>query len=353
MHKEEKKLRKEIIALEDDEFKIKFLKEKAEKMKKEDLDLIDALNKKKQLIESLREKAKQRHEQMSIQKHKIQDTSLLISKPRYVEIEQKFKNNFELPELERRKAELAKKRILFQPISRQEWMSHLKRYNECMLEAERKRLTKANEGSVENSQIIQNSLKRAQVMESQERILQKKNMVEKRKKYAEVVRESFAPKIDHRTENHDILSPKKLEKQHVAEIISEKEATKPVLEEKAAQIKVVKVIKKKPKKKMESKTPEVLNEAKNDYLAERRQKRTQIEDVASIDSALNGFDKLVLSEDRGKMLRKLKKYENLVKLQEQKIKETDLDSAAGLQLEEKMNELLMQSIKAKMSMLDQ
>ena len=54
------------------------------------------------------------------QKKQLIDNQGINSQPRYLEMKQKFINNFEIPELERRKAELAKKRIQFQPISRQD-----------------------------------------------------------------------------------------------------------------------------------------------------------------------------------------------------------------------------------------
>jgi len=38
-------------------------------------------------------------------------------KPLHVRLEEKFKSDFEMPELEKRKAELAKKRMLHQPIN--------------------------------------------------------------------------------------------------------------------------------------------------------------------------------------------------------------------------------------------
>ena len=148
-YKIEKKLRKQIIELEDDEFKIKAMKEEAEKQIKTEEDYKAALEIKKMLLEQLSEKAKSRHEQIFKQKQIILEPNPIKNKPKYVEMEETYKITQEMPELERRKAELAKKRIIYQPISRKDWLNHLKKYNEIISEAEKKRLAKLEESSQE------------------------------------------------------------------------------------------------------------------------------------------------------------------------------------------------------------
>jgi len=45
-----------------------------------------------------------------------------------VKLEEKFRNDVEMPELEKRKAELAKKRMLHQPIRTEQFAEHARWY---------------------------------------------------------------------------------------------------------------------------------------------------------------------------------------------------------------------------------
>ena len=339
-YKIEKKLRKQIIELEDDEFKIKAMKEEAEKQIKTEEDYKAALERKKMLLEQLSEKAKSRHEQIFKQKQIILEPNPIKNKPKYVEMEETYKITQEMPELERRKAELAKKRIIYQPISRKDWLNHLKKYNEIISEAEKKRLAKLEESSQERSISIVNTQRRAQVLELHESKAMKKSMIDKRKQYAELVRDVYGPKIDLvSTKSKEILKPE-----------PEKLVSKETKEN------TISIVKKKLKPKLktipESKTPELKSENKLDYLAERRIKRTQQAESLGLDDALNCFSNISFSDDKSKVLEKLQKYEKLTAMQELKMKQINPDSKLGLSLEEKINEVLTKSIRAKLELLD-
>ena len=103
---------------------------------------------------------------------------------------------------------------------------------------------------------------------------------------------------------------------------------------------------------IESKTPEIKPEPKLDYLTEIRLRRSELNDGKSIDSALSYFEKISLSEDKSRMLKKLKKYEKIANIEEYKMKNIDFNNPEVIQLEEKINEILMQSVRAKINMLE-
>lgn len=338
----EEKLKKQIHDLENDEIKIKRLKDVLEKRNKEEEELLEAKNKKKQLLDHLQEKAKARHEQIFQQKRQIIETSPLKLKPKYIEMEQVFKKSHEIPELERRKAELAKKRILFQPISRQDWLDHMKKHDEYMIEAEKKRLAKIEENSNEKTSNLVNNVRRAIAAESKELKATKKNMIEKRKRYGELVRDIYAPKIEAKP---DIVQDNSIKIEKTLEKVSDKSFSESLsLSKKPKKVKKPKIL--------GSKTPEIKPEVKLDYLAEIRSKRFQDEDPKSLDSVLTHFGKISVSEDKSKFLEKLKKYEKIASMQEYKMKQIDPTSLISLELEEKINEVLMQSVRAKINMLE-
>ena len=87
-------------------------------------------------------------------------------------------------------------------------------------------------------------------------------------------------------------------------------------------------------------------------MAERRIKRTQQAESLGLDDALNCFSNISFSDDKSKVLEKLQKYEKLTAMQELKMKQINPDSKLGLSLEEKINEVLTRSIRAKLELLD-
>ena len=117
-HKTEKIFRKEVLELEDEVKKVRQKKESLEQKVKDIEEKKQAKLKKQELIELLQKKAKIRQEELCKIKKNISESSPLKIKPKYLEMEENYKNSVELPELERTKVELAKKKMHFQPIAR-------------------------------------------------------------------------------------------------------------------------------------------------------------------------------------------------------------------------------------------
>lgn len=351
--RENSKLSHEILTLDEDELKIRQMKLEADLRLKEQEAQLNAEKIKQQLLQTLHEKAKIRQEQISNQKKQLQDLSPLRKKPKFMEIEENYKSKFELPELERRKAELAKKRIMLKPISRQEWVEHVKKYNEYSVEAEKKRTIKYLE-SIEKDVHLINKIKRDQLIENEELKSKKKAQFEKRKRYAELVREIFATKIDEKSESDPEKITKdiaEVDKSHISKVKNEEALQKNdphgILE------KVRKVaLKRKNKSYIESKTPEIQKETKFDYLAEKRKQRSIINNSYNLDEAYKSLQNISLNTNKSQALKDIKKLEKLAIIQDYKIKGTNPKNADILDIEEKLNEFLMESVRAKMSLCE-
>ncbi|OMJ83786.1 hypothetical protein SteCoe_15194 [Stentor coeruleus] len=351
--RENSKISHEILTLDEDELKIREMKLEADLKLKEYEAQLNAEKLKHQLLQDLHEKAKIRQEQLNKQKKQLQDISPLKTRPKFMDIEESYKSKIELPELERRKAELAKKRIMLKPISRQEMIEHVKKYNEYSVEAEKKRTVKYLE-SVEKDTHLINKIKRNQIIENEEMKAKKKAQFEKRKRYAELVREIFAPKIDEKSESDcekDIKDMKEVIKNPTSkdnpknEEVLQKDDPHSILEK----VKKV-VLKRKNKSFIESKTPEIQKETKFDYLAEKRKQRSIINNSYSLDEAYKSLQDLSIKTNKSQALKDIKKLEKLAIIQEYKIKGTNPKNADILEIEEKLNDFLMESVRAKISL---
>jgi hypothetical protein len=127
-------------------------------------------------------------------------------KPLFKELEERFQSSFELPELENRKKELARKRQAFAPMNLKEISDHSKNYEELleiMSSKRKKKKLENNRDSLINSSC--QNLYKSKMFEiaqksdrEKEEILQikqaqKKILTEKSKRYGELVKELFKP----------------------------------------------------------------------------------------------------------------------------------------------------------------
>lgn len=338
-HKTEKKIRRQILDLDDEEHRIRYLKELAENKRKEIEDLKIAEMKKHEKLELLQKKAKIRQESLIKQKKNFHELSPLRGKPKHLEMEESYKINFEIPELERTKAELAKKKEFLKPLSRDDWVLHAKKYDEYVVEAKKKRDKKIHEFVIENNINGINLIRKAENIEAEEAKNLKKSMIERRRYYGELVKELFKPKI--------VIKSHSIEKAE-----SKKSSTRIVTEKEIKNLITPSPKPKKSIKKKASKTPEMIPYTKFDYLQEFRNKRCQFEEGQSLDNALTEFTLISEIENKPEFLKKLQNYEKLANKEELKMKSVDPNSLLGLELEEKINELLMQSVKAKVNLLE-
>lgn len=121
-------------------------------------------------------------------------------KPLYQKMQEKFLQDIEMPELEKRKAELAKKRLLFQPLNREDLQEHAKWYQSVKKEHTshvEKEVTNKNIDLQVNQLGIMKPFKLEKQVDDKEKQQQEKlKLFDRKIKYADLVREMFTPSID-------------------------------------------------------------------------------------------------------------------------------------------------------------
>eukprot|EP00357_Protocruzia_adherens_P032484 CAMPEP_0115025222 /NCGR_PEP_ID=MMETSP0216-20121206/33837_1 /TAXON_ID=223996 /ORGANISM="Protocruzia adherens, Strain Boccale" /LENGTH=583 /DNA_ID=CAMNT_0002399695 /DNA_START=27 /DNA_END=1778 /DNA_ORIENTATION=+ len=198
---QEKRLEAERKMQRDMERRDKELKEKEEKLKEEKVRKMmehqDRLKKMREERERLGESSKE------VYKKSKQD------KPLFMKIEERFQKQVAMPELEKRKKEISTKRDLYKPLNRGDLDSHERkvaeeaRLKEEQLRREREERYEAwqahqKANKMSESVFMRDMLDREkhnkEVLEQKD--IERKELVDKKKKYAEVVKELHAPKID-------------------------------------------------------------------------------------------------------------------------------------------------------------
>ena len=339
-HKTEKVFRRELIELDQEEHRIKEMRAIAELKHKEIEETRNAMIKKKEHLELLRKKAKARQELLENQKNIMLSSSPARLKPKFVEIEEFYKVNVEYPEIARAKAELAKRRSFLQPLSRDDLSNHAKRYNECIEEAKRKRDIKLDGFKLERDVNEVNLFRVADKIEQDEEKNIKKAMRERRKQYGELVRELFGPKI----ELKPLVIEKQLEKPSPLKIDTRTGSTPPSAP-------IPKIFKKKLTQKPES-TPDPKKLYKYDYLSEQRLKKSGWQNSPSLNDHLLQIHEFSDNISNSDKLKNIKHFERLANKEAQKLKNFDPNTKEALAFEEKINELLLKSIRAKADLLE-
>ena len=164
-------------------------------------------NRIKEEREKMKEKKKKRLEdQENLKKSQSQSSLYLNQKPLFQRFQERFNSDYLMPELERRKQELKKKRELFEPLASDRlkehnlWYENVKTNNKQkfqeMMEAKLKE-QKSREEVLDTVWAAKALEDKRQYQQQQMKILyQKQMMLEKRNNYAELAREMYSPVLD-------------------------------------------------------------------------------------------------------------------------------------------------------------
>lgn len=299
----------------------------------------------------LEKKQKRLQEQEDLKKAKSDPNIHLAKKPLFQIYEEKFNAEVLMPELERRKAELKKKREMLSPLSTgklKEHASWYKNFKDSLRQKFEQDLSKRIEDQKKRENLMPESFWRTvEENESELRMKERIKMIEKSKNYAEMVQELYYPALDlgknseKKEKGKDMKKKKKKKKNSVKEVKSDGDASeqhkwkpkkfKPntlVPEQKLA--KVVKV---------------------QDYLTERRQKR---ESLQTFQKSLTLSPQLVTKSLASNDLELFKK--NSLKIDEI-VRKRSLylsslpKSVYSLAEAESLDTLLLDSIKSKLSLI--
>jgi hypothetical protein len=293
----EEKARVKLVASIEEEERKKYsesLKKEEEKQKRIEI-LLRKKEARKKMIEELKEIGEKEFREV------------ISNKPMYLRIEENYEEQVLMPELEKKKAELARKREFLQPIRRSEILDHMKKYQETAMESQVRREIQAKNKQLEfkynssacamksrfTDRVLEEEKKKKEESEKAEH--EKVQLVDKRKKYASIVKEMFVPSVDEFKKQEMILIQERL-KHPVRIKLNEKsisdEENKP---------------KKKWKKNSMIPDPPPKREAKVvDYLAEKRKKRGSSVQIYSFNYEPQHFldDSDIDEEERVKRIKK-------------------------------------------------
>jgi len=320
---------------------------------------VELKKQKEDRLASILSKAEERKKHMEQVKEHAKNQPKKLSRL-YKLKEQEFNSNFVIPELEKRKAELAKRRLDYSPMSFSEISEHGKKYSEVQ-KAEHERRKKAfRERKVESdidealrhraSQYIKQE-RQARELEAQE-LQEKRRLAQKRKRYGSLVREIYEPSVDPLKQKEMELIKDRL-KNPVPKRSSYSNGTS-TQSRQSFRIRNRSPPPPRPKKSpqlKESASVESARLKKIDYLESRRERRKQEEEKVWEDfpdvsksqgnSISDVRKKAKILDKESKRREGLLKHMNLNKLSEFK----------KIEAEAHINQMLIESVKAKFSLL--
>ena len=207
----EKEARHEKLRLEQEKINKKIAEEieiqKIQASKFKELVHEESLKKIQELKELTYRQKSQRMMELDNRNRELKKVSSV--KPLFRKIEERYVTSYEIPEYEKRKKELEKKKLQIVPIDPKEIAFHQQNYNKLLEEQDQKRKNKAKElqtdlkinSSLTNLfkakifEIVKSSEKKLQEMEEQ-KIETRRKLAEKSKNYGALVTELFKPIIN-------------------------------------------------------------------------------------------------------------------------------------------------------------
>lgn len=323
----DRRRQEELLRAEEDKIKrVKDLKEKSSKRKKEIKGLIELGN----------------------QEYK----KVVNTKPLHEKIEEKYFSKVLMPELERHKMELAKKREMLQPINRSAILEHAKRHDQIMEEHDYQKRNQSQENGYDATKLrskftmayIEDQKKKKQEVDKEQ--MEKRNLMEKKKQYAELVLEMYQPTIDPAKQLELKLIKERLKeggyikKKRSAKSLSAKEGNsdseKPVLAKKKWK-----------KNPMVPQPPSKKEPVIVDYLQQKRQLRETHESTGKLME--KSWDE-GMSKDNIK--KKLQNIEKEVRRKEMKLQVAGSSNLKGIEETGDISDMLITSIKGKLAILE-
>jgi hypothetical protein len=322
----ERRKQEESLRAEEEKIRrLKELKEKSSKRKKEIKNLIELGN----------------------QEYK----KVISAKPLHEKIEEKYFSKVLMPELERHKLELAKKREMLQPINRSAILEHAKKHDQVIEEHEMQKRNQSQENNYDVGKLrskftlayIEDQKRRRQEQDKEQ--MEKKSLVEKKKQYAELVLEMYQPTIDPAKQLELKLIKERLKeggfmkKKRSARSLSakdESDSEKPLVPKK--KWKKNPMIPQPPQKK----EPVVI-----DWLMNQRKQR---ENQRSQERLPDGSWEEGLSKEE--MKKKLENIEKEMRKKEMKLQIANSSNLKGIETTGDISDMLINSIKGKLAILE-
>lgn len=308
---------------------------------------------KMQQLISIQEKTKERKNYLKYMKEisEREYKKAVSQTPLYKKIEESFVANFEIPELEKRKEELRKKHELFRPINYDQLKEHAKVFDKSLSEHSRSRISASQSKPPKKSKYLMRVVEEDQAHINEERLKNalKKEMFEKKKKYSEIVKDVYSPSVDLLKQKEMVLIKAKLDNPAPFKQYKDKD--------KYLFMKLEKTYSQNSKKFKENrmvpkKTPKKEITVK-DYIEEFRLARKR----SLSSSHLRGISENELSNidspiQKKKLQKKVEMLEMEARKNEIKIGYLSPFNSKSLEVSDQVNNMLVDSIKAKIAILD-
>ena len=364
--REEQIKREEALAKEISKMNKKIEKQKKQLVVEEDkLKNIKNEEYKAELAKMHEKNLARKRELSEIKKRQRNLEAIKNSKPLYVKIEEKYRKEVQFPELQERKMELHKKNLGFAPLSPVDLQEHAKWYDDIKKEHKQKsdkdfkeriltdKIRSSSYGKstwthkvLDQDKKLKSELNRA----SQERL----EKIEKQTRYAGLVKELFMPTIDRlkRQESDPYFNNKGRLNSNRSPGREDKRIVVSDTEAKKEHTKRPKKFKDNP---LVPKPPPKKEAKVVDFLEERRKIRQEEGDnYQEVDlDWQKDLEKDVPDHEKARILKKKAKLiEKEARKQERLIGAVNPTSPKSLRQTESVNDLLLNSIKAKLAILD-
>lgn len=305
-------------------------------------------------LEKMQERTRRRKKELEEAEYRrLQYQDLLHEKPLYQKIEERYFDQIEMKEFERRKEELAKKRINFQPLNKSELLEHAKKHDQILKEKEKNsNFSIINESKTYNSKNILEVIKRDNEKKAEEeRVLREKlQRIENKKQYGQVVRDLYAPAVDKFKQMELLLRMEKLKNPVVKKKFNFEGST-------AAQSdSEIRIPKKKIRNEQEAEVDKGLknrraNSKVVDYLAVCRARRINGEIDEYLEDSFEDYEENDLRAKAKKLQIKAEKLDKKAKRAELSLHSVN-SGIRNIENSEKVDAIIISAIKAKLGALN-
>ncbi|OMJ66959.1 hypothetical protein SteCoe_36023 [Stentor coeruleus] len=352
----EQKIRKNRKEQREEEIRRKMIEEIEEKERENKMMRMKKEQNKLEQLNIMKERSLERKRALSYLKEigNKEFRKAMSSTPLYKKIEDEYYNNVLVPEFEKRKVVLKKKKDYLKPITLEELKEHARNVENILssLSKQKKQSQHLETQTQSKSKIIKRLLaedKEKELVE-QEKQMKKKHLIEKTKQYSELVKEVFPP-------THDMFKQKEMEliRYRLDHPVTVKYKASNSDDESNFVNKSVSFSPKKYKKNtmIPEKPPKRLPVIK-DYIMEMREakKHSLSSSNIKIKWPNETIEDQTLSNNNEKLQRKAEQLDRQIRKSEQKIDYSIPLNTKTLKATESVGNLIVDSIKAKLAILE-
>ncbi|OMJ84881.1 hypothetical protein SteCoe_13942 [Stentor coeruleus] len=320
-------------------------------------------------LQKMHEKAEARKKELEdLKSYNVTLKKIKAEKPLFVKLSEKYWKDIEMPELEKRKAELSKKRMM-NSISQNQIIDHAKWYETIKLDHKKKFEKDSQSKSIDNKLKSSDSAftfwkqkyieEERRIREEQKRMQNERlKMIEKKTTYAKLVKQMYLPSIDEEKKKELEKRKEKLLLEHKSPIKTNEKSPIKTMEKSPKNAEWVphkfkpNPLAPKEKVKREAKITDYLEkQRKIREDAEKEQREAGVEDDLVKFELDNEFERLPESEKIKSLKSKAKKFEKELKKREIAML-TNAGTEKGLKYSDDINEMLLSSIKTKLAILE-